>query len=273
MEDRTPVSMSQYLLSEGEGRGHSRNGVWPKETSGGEWMMGTGGGGDRSRIGHSHLLPHTIFPCYPQKTMSFLRTGLCPVLACVLRCLRLMLVSWLQQRVENNWFAPTGSPGLGRGNSAPGYRGHLHLLDVFPLKILSAPALPSTLSIRSLSCVHQRTLISLPFFWSGQCPDCLCPQSSLVSSLLPASSRRPSVLNSPGIILTLHVATVPARVGQSGTGPRPACHSLHLYLDPWRVPHPAHHKHPSGSREIKSCSCSQNSCCDKDSLPGALYSL
>lgn len=39
------------------------------------------------------------------------------------------------------------------------------------------------------------------------------PSDQLVPSLLPASSRRLSVLNNPGIIVTLHMATVPARVG------------------------------------------------------------
>uniref|UniRef100_A0A8C4MKN0 Uncharacterized protein n=1 Tax=Equus asinus asinus TaxID=83772 RepID=A0A8C4MKN0_EQUAS len=38
-------------------------------------------------------------------------------------------------------------------------------------------------------------------------------RTQLVPSLLPASSRRLSVLNNPGIIVTLHTATVPARVG------------------------------------------------------------
>ncbi|TKC34727.1 hypothetical protein EI555_006110 [Monodon monoceros] len=60
---------------------------------------------------------------------------------------------------------------------------------------------------------YQGTLISLPSFRSGPFPSCLCPQTRLVSPPLPASSGKPSVLDSPGIILTLHVASVPARVG------------------------------------------------------------
>ncbi|KAB0390236.1 hypothetical protein E2I00_017925 [Balaenoptera physalus] len=60
---------------------------------------------------------------------------------------------------------------------------------------------------------YQGTLISLLSFRSGPFPSCLCPQTRLVSPPLPASSGKPSLLDSPGIILTLHVASVPARVG------------------------------------------------------------
>lgn len=80
-------------------------------------------------------------------------------------------------------------------------------------KFPPGPALSLQSQSGALPQAYQTTLISLPSFRSGPFPSCLCPQTRLVSPPLPASSGKPSLLDSPGIILTLHVASVPARVG------------------------------------------------------------
>ena len=101
----------------------------------------------------------------------------------------------------------------------------------------------------------------VPCLPSGRvCAPAVCAlRPDLFSHQLSASSRKPSLLNSPGIILIFHMITVPA--------------SPRLQLDPRCAAHPAHYQRPSGSGDIKSRSCPQKSYSNNDMWPGALYSL
>lgn len=74
-------------------------------------MARTGRGGDRSRIGHSYLLPAVTFSMVPLVNCELPETGPCLVFACVLRCPRLVsVVSWLWSSTENDWLSPAEKP-------------------------------------------------------------------------------------------------------------------------------------------------------------------
>lgn len=77
------------------------------------------------------------------------------------------------------------------------------------------------------------------------------------STLSPALSvRSPAPCPSEDCDFSAFLPVRPVSLPE-GHHPRPTCCSPHLQPDPCCVPHPAHHKPPSGSRGMKSGSCPQ----------------
>lgn len=151
----------------------------------------------------------------------FLEAGLCLVLACVLRCLRLVLVaSWLQSRVENDWLAPVSKP-WPEWVTHSGLQGTDVVTWYFSLHISSGYSLASYTLSQEPAPYPSENSDSLPAFQSGPYPVCALRPSLFAHFCQPLPEAFPPQLSWS---LALPVQDL-----------RPTCYTPHFQLDPWCV--------------------------------------